>query len=228
VKQWARGNEARLGAVAETAASEVGVTVVSVLAEVGTAEGMRALEGALKSPHLDVRIEVLSRLPEEKDELIRGEVRAMLENPATSVRTQALNLVAERELFAAGPAIVLTVQSAKFPDMPLDERKLWLRSLVRLSPRRGIEVCSKLLAEHKLVPTDATETTRVVCAELLAEIAASKEALAAAEEAAKKRWWNTPPVREAAENAIREIKDRIEAGVPEAAATSRRKKVELP
>ena len=41
---------------------------------------------------------------------------------------------------------------------------------------------------------------------------ASKEALEAATEAAKKRWWNTTPVREAAERAVEQITARIASG----------------
>lgn len=78
-----------------------------------------------------------------------------------------------------------------------------------------------------MIPQEAVEVTRTLAAEILAGMAASKEALAAAQEAAKKRWWNTQPVRDAAERALTAITERrgaVGAGAePEPASTSRRK-----
>jgi hypothetical protein len=223
VKRWARGNEARLATVLETTSPDVGVAVIGVLAELGTPEAHGALEAAGRSPHLAVRIEALSVMPEDRHDHVRAEVRKLLDDPQSSVRTQALKLVAERALLAAGPALVLRIQSNDFNDLPAEERKLWMTAVMELSPRRGTSVCAELLKKHQLVPTEAAEATRVMAAEVLEETAVTKEALEAAEEASKKRWWNTAPVREAAERAAQAIHARIEGGVAEAVQTGQRR-----
>jgi hypothetical protein len=151
----------------------------------------------------------------------------MLDDPSAAARQAALSLVAERGLIAAGPAIVLQIQAPDFHSLTVDERRLWLSCLNALSPRRAMTVCAEILKEHQIIPTEAVETTRVLAAEILAGMA-SKEALEAAVEASKKRWWNTAPVREAAERALAEIEERIAAGTEEPTTAAKRRKVELP
>ncbi|MDB4935892.1 MAG: Protein kinase [Labilithrix sp.] len=225
--QWSRGNEVRLGAVLESAPAELGVALVDLLAGLGTAEGVAALESARKNPHLAVRIEALTKVSSDREDEVRNEVRKMLDDPSAEARQAALALVAERGVIAAGPAIVLKIQAPDFHALEVDERRLWLGCLLALSPRRAMSVCVEILKEHQIIPTEAVETTRVLAAEILSNMA-SKEALEAAMEASKKRWWNTTPVREAAERAVEQIQQRIKAGVGEPTTTAKRKKVELP
>ena len=89
-------------------------------------------------------------------------------------------------------------------------------------------VCAEILKEHQIIPTEAVgDDARARCAELLAGMA-SKEALEAATEAAKKRWWNTAPVREAAERAVEQITARIARGAEEPGRRARRRKADTP
>ena len=224
---WARGNEARIGVVLESASIELGVTLVNLLASLQTAEAVKALDAAARSPHLAVRIEALAKASADRADEVRVEVRKMLDDPSPAARISALELVAERGLLAAGPAIVLQIQAPTFNALAVEERRLWLGCLNALSPRRAMTVCAALLKEHQIIPTEAAEATRVLAAEILSGMA-SKEALEAATEASKKRWWNTGPVREAAERAVEQIHARIAAGAEEPAQTARRTKVELP
>ena len=225
VQQWARGNEARLGTLLETAPAEVGMLLVGLLSALQTAPATMALEAARNSPYLAVRIEALTKVSSEREDEVRVEVRKMLDDPSPAARQDALALVAERGLMAAGPAIVLQIQNPTFHTLSVEERQLWLHSLVMLNPRRATSVCSEILAEHQIIPTEAAEATRVLCAELLSGMA-SEEALAAAVEASKKRWWNTTPVREAAERAVTRISANIASGVGEPAPASRHKKLD--
>ena len=227
VNQWARGNEARLGAVLETAPSDVGMLLVGLLSGLGTPQAIMALEAARKNPYIAVRIEALTKVSSDREDEVRVEVRKMLDDPSSVARQDALALVAERGLMAAGPAIVLQIQNPTFHTLTVDERQLWLHSLLTLNPRRAASVCSELLKEHQIIPTEAVEATRVLCAELLSGMA-SEEALDAALEASKKRWWNSTPVREAAERAVTRINANIASGAGEPAQTSRRKKPDLP
>ncbi|MDB5214695.1 MAG: Protein kinase [Myxococcaceae bacterium] len=227
IAQWARGSEARIGAVLETAPIELGIMLVNLLAGLGTPEATQALASARNSPHLAVRIESLTKVSSDKEDEVRIEVRKMLDDPSASARQAALALVAERNLIAAGPAIVLQIQAPTFHSLTVDERRQWLSCLNALSPRRALTVCVEILKEHQIIPTEAVETTRVLAAEILAGMA-SKEALEAATEGAKKRWWNTAPVREASERAVEQIKALIASGAEEPGQTARRRKFELP
>ncbi|HSO37143.1 MAG TPA: serine/threonine-protein kinase [Labilithrix sp.] len=227
VSQWARGNESRLGALLESAPADVGIMLVGLLSGLQTPPAAVALESARRNPHLAVRIEALTKVSSDREDEVRVEVRKMLDDPSAVARQDALALVAERGLIAAGPAIVLQIQAPTFHALSVDERQLWLHSLTTLNPRRATTVCSEILKEHQIIPSEAVESTRVLCAEVLAGMA-SAEALEAATEAAKKRWWNTAPVREAAERAVLRITANLASGAGEPAQTARRKKLDLP
>jgi HEAT repeat protein len=221
-KYWATNNEARLGAVVETALPEAGVMVVHLLAKLGTPASVAALERAMKNRELAVRIEALTTLPESREEYVRNEVRAMLMDPTPSVRMKALELVADRGVLAAGGAIVMAVQASDFHSRPLEERALWLRGLATLNVRRAVDLCAQLLKQAPLIPSEALEQTRVLCAEILGECAVGKDAVDACAEASKKRWWNTQAVRDAAERAARDIHARASSGVVEPVPPKRR------
>lgn len=225
IEQWARGNEGRIGVLLESAPAELGITLVDLLSRLQTAESVAALESASRSPHLAVRIEALTKVSSDREDDVRVEVRKMLDDPSASARREALALVADRGLIAAGPAIVLQIQAADFHSLDVEERRQWFACLNALSPRRALTVCASIVKEHQIIPTEAVETTRMLAAEVLAGMA-SREALEAATEAAKKRWWNTTIVREAAERAVEQIRARMAAGVEEPQPTALRKKVE--
>jgi serine/threonine protein kinase len=223
VTRWLAGNEARIGALFESVPAELGVRLVGLLAQQKTPAAALALESARKSPSLAVRIETLTTLAPDRDDEVRIEVRKMLDDVSAAMRMEALDLVAERGLVSAGPAVVLQIQAPTFHALSVDERKEWLSCLVALNPPRALDVCCALVKEHALVPTEATETTRVLAAEVLATMA-SKDALDAANEASKKRFWNTTPVREAAERAAQRIQALIASGAEEPAQISRKRK----
>jgi serine/threonine protein kinase len=227
VTRWLPGNEARIGALFESAPPELGVKLVGLLAQQKTTAAALALESAKKSPALAVRIEALTKLSPDRDDEVRVEVRKMLEDLSAVSRMEALDLVAERGLLSAGPAVVLQIQAPTFHARSVDERREWLSCLVALNPPRALDVCCALLKEHALVPTEATESTRVLAAEVLSTMA-SKDALEAANEAAKKRFWNSAPVREASERAAQRIQALIANGVAEPVQISRKPKGDAP
>jgi serine/threonine protein kinase len=221
VKKQLPGNEARIGALFATAPAELGVKLVGLLAELDTPAAAGALLAARESPSLAVRIEALTCASSERDDEVRLEVRKMLEDAAMDRRMEALDIVAERGLVAAGPAVVLTIQAPAFSTLSAEERSAWLHCLVALNPPRALDVCCTLLTEHALVPTTATETTRVLAADVLGTMA-SKDALEAANEASKKRLWNTAPVREAAERAATRIQALLDSGAEPPAPRKRK------
>ena len=102
----------------------------------------------------------------------------------------------ERGAVAAGPVLVRRIQSAELCALPADERRLLLRTLARLNPRRGEASPSSCSGRPSSSPRSRRGDARDA-AELLGETF-SGEALAALKNAARKRWWNTAAVRNAA------------------------------
>ncbi len=227
IRRWVKGNEKELAGVIQTAGVDLGILLVRILGESPSPEAADALDLARANPHLSVRIEALARMPLDKEDHVRSEVEKMLDNPAASVRMEALKLIAARDLRAAGPALVFRVQAPTFHEMPMEERRQWLRAVVSLNPRRAEALCAGLLAHHTLIPQEAVEVTRTLAAEVLTSMS-SDEALAAAQEGAKKRWWNSQAVREASERALNAITQRRAASAQPPPSPSPKRKAGTP
>jgi len=214
INRWSRGAEPQLAGLLETCGSDLGVFLVKLLAELATPAALASLEHALKNLNLAVRIEALWHMPADKQDQVRAEIERMLDESKASVRTDTLRIICARGLVLAGPALVRRIQTPQFHERPPEERKQWLEAVATLSPARAESVCAELLATAPLIPSAALEVSRALAAEILST-KSSDEALHAAREATKKRWWNTAPVREAAERALRAIEERRAAqGIP--------------
>ena len=218
MRRWAPGSEARLGELLGTCGPDLGVAIVKLVGAAKSAPALAALDRALTSPHLAVRLEALMHMGDEKKEQVRVEVKNMLDSDKADVRRETLRLVVARGLALAGPTLVLRIQAASFHDLPLEERRLWMRSLWELNAARADAVCSEVLMKYQFVPTERAEATRALAADILRESSSSVEAIEAATSAAKKRWWNSDAVREAAEHAIAAIVAR-RAGATAASAS---------
>ncbi len=212
IKRWTVGNEAKLAELLGTCGIDLGIALAKLLGATKTPAAMAGLARAERNPHLRVRMEALLQVGDEKREQIRAELKSMLTHEKLEVRREALGLVVARALVVAGPTLVLRIQASTFHDLSLEERHFWLRALMDLSPTRADTLCSELLAKSQIVPTERIEATRVLAAELLADTSASLEAMEAARSAARKRWWNSAPVREAAERALMAITRRRDEG----------------
>ncbi len=220
IKRWSPGNEPRLGDMLGTCGADLGVALVKVIGAESSPAAMTAIDRGLASPHLAVRLEALMHMGDEKKEQVRTEVKAMLDSEKAEVRRETLRLIVKRGLTLAGPTLVLRIQSPSFHELPIEERRLWFRSLIELNPARADAVCAEILMKYQFVPTERAEATRALAADLLGQTSTSTEAMDAATSAAKKRWWNSNVVREAAEHALAAIAGRRAGGaqVPAAAA----------
>jgi len=207
VKRWARGNEETIASRLDSFSATTATELVQVLAEISTPEALEGLLVAFRSPHAEVRVEALSRLPDASSEKVAREVLALLEDPELSVREEALRVVAKFKLKSIGPEIVRFIGSPAFHGRSIDERKAWLQTLAALNPARAESLAVEMLTTWKFVPKPEHERTRVAAAEALA-LFGSRHVLDAIRTAARKRWWNTPPVREAAERALQAITER--------------------
>jgi hypothetical protein len=181
------------------------VAILKLVGAVNSAAALAALDRGLTSSHLAVRLEALMHMGDEKKEQVRVEVKGMLDSDKAEVRRETLRLVVGRGLALAGPTLVLRIQAPTFHDLPIEERRLWMRSLWELNAARADAVCSEVLMKYQFVPTERAEATRALAADILRESSSSAEAIEAATSAAKKRWWNSDAVREAAEHALAAI-----------------------
>ncbi|HQY60516.1 MAG: serine/threonine protein kinase [Myxococcales bacterium] len=205
MRRWVNGNEAKLGDLLGTCGPDLGVAILKLVGAVNSAAALAALDRGLTSSHLAVRLEALMHMGDEKKEQVRVEVKGMLDSDKAEVRRETLRLVVGRGLALAGPTLVLRIQAPTFHDLPIEERRLWMRSLWELNAARADAVCSEVLMKYQFVPTERAEATRALAADILRESSSSAEAIEAATSAAKKRWWNSDAVREAAEHALAAI-----------------------
>lgn len=216
VKRWARGNEETIASKLDSYSPDTAIELVQVLAETATPAAIEALLVAFRSPHVQVRVEALARLPDGSSDKVAREVLALLDDPEAAVREEALRVVGKFKLKSIGPEIVRFIGSPAFHSRSVDERKAWLQTLASLNPARAESLAVEMLTTWTFVPKPEHEKTRVAAAEALAAFG-SRHVVDAIRTATKKRWWNTPPVREAAERALQAISERTSA-----ASTSRR------
>lgn len=207
VKKWVRGNEEAIASRLDSFRVETALELVRVLAEIPGPDALEALLIAFRSPHPEVRVEALTRLPDGGPENVAREVLALLEDSEISVREEALRVIAKFKMKTIGPEIVRFIGSPAFHARTIDERKIWLQTLASLNPARAEALAVEMLTTWKFVPKPEHERTRVAAAEALA-LFGSRHVVDAIQTAARKRWWNTPPVREAAERALQAISER--------------------
>lgn len=208
--RWARGHEEAVGAKLDSCRAETALVLIPMLAELGTKEAGSALSVAFRHAKAEVRLEALSRLPDTAAEELNESLLFLLEDAEEAVRKEALRNVSRLKLKAIGPALVRFIGSPAFQLRTIDERKAWLATLASLNPARAESLAIEILSGWTMIPKAEREQTRVAAAEVLAEFG-SRHVLDAVRAAAKKRWWNTVPVREAAERAVQAIEERATA-----------------
>lgn len=197
-----RGHEAAMGALFAKASVEVGLGLVRVLAELGTPEARQGVLSATKSPHALVRIEALGHLEGQSSERLRLELAALIEDKDGVVRLATLRRMAKYQVRAAGPYLVLRLKRSDFHDLPYDERREALATVLALTAARAEAVCIELLSARQFFASSAHEETRELSAQMLGEIGRSTEAKAALSDAAERILKSSERVRTAARRAL--------------------------
>ncbi len=226
LKRWLPGHEGELELILLRAAPKTAIPLLRLLASLaapsaGGAAGAagapdaqvleavtKAIEPGLASPHLEVRLEALARLPDPSGERLREELGRLLDDKDPHARARTMQLVVQMALAAAGPVLAMRVQQPEFHGHPLDERRALLETVWRLNPRRGEALALELLEERRLVATRAIDESRVLAAETLAK-AGTSDSLAALVAVSKSRWFASSGLRDAAAKAIEAIKARL-------------------
>lgn len=218
IERFARGHEVDLAPRIADGSVDVAIALVRVLGGVDTLAAQHALGAAFDNPHVPVRIEALARLPGANAERVGEELRKLMNDDSPQVRGEVLAVVRRLQVKAAGPALALRVQGPHFDKLTVEERREALATLQVLNPGRFESIAIEILARTRLIPRKANETSRMIAADALAEHAASRAALEATKKFSKRRWYNTPPVRAAAQKAAAQIEARL--GVKQLAQSS--------
>ena len=200
---WLDGHERELGRVVAGAESGLAYEFMTLLAERRTPAAIAALEGAFSSPHVEIRMAALAAIPDLPAARVRDEVSRVLDDTSEAIRLEALRVIGDSGVVAAGPVLVHRIQSPAFHDTPLEERRATLHALGRLNPRRAEEVAVELLEKRQLIRSQAVEETREICAELLGS--ADSPAALRALQSATGRLFNAQSVRAAAARAVAQI-----------------------
>lgn len=199
---------------------DTGLALVRILGRLGTPAAGAAVLRAAESPHAVVRIEALAHL-DSAGERLRLELRTLIEDPAPEVRISALRAIRERQIKAAGPALAMRAKSPAFDRLSVDERRQILTTLASLAPARAEELCAELLGDSRLLTISAHEESRALAAEVLGQIASTRESLAALDDASTGRFRYSERVRTSAVFAKEQAVLRLSQQPPAPVVTSR-------
>jgi serine/threonine protein kinase len=210
LRRWAAGKEGQLATTLARSGAELGRFIVSILMELGTKEALSGIESAYSNPNVEVRLTAMSALGEAAGDRAREEIAALLDGPDVAMRLRTLELVGNLNVVAAGPILGRRIQSDGYNDLSVEERKRWLETVTALKASRGEALAIDLLSKRRILSNDASEQTRVIAAEHLAQCE-SPEAIEALQTAVKQRWGTSAAVREAATRSIAAIEARQSA-----------------
>jgi hypothetical protein len=149
----------------------------------------------------------MSALGEAAGDRAREEITSLLDGPDVTTRLKTLELIGSLNVAVAGPILGRRIQSDTFNDLSVEERKRWLETVTQLKASRGESLAVELLSKRRLLSSDASEQTRALAADHLAQFD-SPETMEALQTASKQRWGTANAVREAATRAIAAIEAR--------------------
>jgi predicted Ser/Thr protein kinase len=178
------------------------------------------METALQNPNTDVKLAALARMGETVSDRAKEELARLLDAPEREVRAKTLASIERLGVVAAGPALVRKIQAEAFHDLHVDERRLMLTTVCHLRPARGEAVAIELLSKRRLLSNEATEATRTLAAEVLADFE-SDETKEALQTVAKQRWGSSAALREAATKALVAVEARRAKKQPQTAAAGK-------
>lgn len=154
---------------------------------------------AFRSPHLDVRLDALSLLPDPPPDHVREDVRKLVEDRDRETRLRVLRVVIDRKIGAAGDALARRLRERGFHDLDEVERALLLEALGAGDRRRAEALALELLEQQGLFRGEAVEQSRALAADFLAG-SESLEVLDALQRVTK-RWFTSSGLRDSATRA---------------------------
>jgi len=207
----ALGNERAIGQLILKADVDLGLALVRILARLTSQEAKEAIADATQSPHPLVRIEALGHIEGASSDKLRNELRGLLDDRDPAVRLAALKAIHDHIITAAGPFLVLRMQSGRFFKLPYDEREQSFETLIKLRAKRAEDVCVNLLSKAGIFSTKSVRETHELAARLLGEIASTNQSLYLLEDISRSgKLKNCEAVRRAATQALERISQRAE------------------
>ena len=211
VRLYLAGHEATVADLFPKVDVDLGLALVRILADQGTAASEETILRATESPHPVVRIEALGHVEGQSSERLRQEMRALLDDADKSVRVAALTAMAQHKIKAAGPFLAMRIKGATFDALDGEERRLALDTVAILTAARAEALAMELLEPGSVFKNEAREATRMIAAELLGRIASSDEAKQVLERVSGQRLLASKGVREAAAQALKHLQERDNA-----------------
>jgi serine/threonine protein kinase len=212
IEKSASGHERAIGQLILKADVDLGLALVRILARISAKEAKEAIAEATHSPHPLVRIEALGHIEGASSDRLRTELRALLDDRDPAVRLAALKAMQDYTITAAGPFLVLRMQSGRFFKRPYGERKQSFETLVKLRAKRAEEVCVNLLSKAGIFSTKSVRETHELAARVLGEIASTNQSLYLLEDISRSgKLQNCEAVRRAATQALERISERAAA-----------------
>jgi hypothetical protein len=94
--------------------------------------------------------------------------------------------------------------------LSFEEKRLLFNALCLMAPHRAESIAADILAKSRLITTGQHEETRALAAAALGAIGSSVDTLEILGDYARRRWNSSEAVREAAEQALPQVKARME------------------
>jgi serine/threonine protein kinase len=202
------GHEDRLSEIVMSFDPDTARPILKVLAASPRPEAAAALAKVKGVRNPALRCEAVALACKSQEEM-RDELGKLTEADDRELRSAALRTLATYKVRPAGPLLVKRISDSSFQAVSPQEQREILDALFVLHPPRAESLAMELVQKHGIMPDEALDVTRAICADLLGREAKSEEALAAVLEATKRRWWNGQALREAAARAAESISARL-------------------
>lgn len=188
----------------------LGRELLALLAKAQGDAARQALDAVAQSASPRLRLE-LAMLRGLSGEALARTVAPLLEDTDFEVRKSALQAVAEHRLKELGPGLVRRAEDPSFHGLPIEERRLLLRTLWGLNGLRAEALVIALLSQRQVIKAEGREQSRLLAAESLGEHATSPQALAALVDAQKGWWGVSDDLKGAALQAAQKVQARMNA-----------------
>lgn len=204
VERFAARHLEAIGGVIARADAQSALRLLSVIR--GSDGAYRALFGGTRSRHVPVRLETLAILQRAPQAVAWREVEALLDDPVASVRLALLDLVTERRVRDAAPALTRRACAESYHWLPRREQRAILVALAELDRQCAEALAIQVLESDGWVPARSRDAARVVAAEFLATSDSTFVLDALTSHA--KRWLNSSALRKATARAAVAVEQR--------------------
>ncbi len=182
--------------------------MLSMLARLGSPAAREALAKFAQASDPAIRVEakiLLATSPEQAD----TELLALLSSQTQSLRLAALHTAARHGIKGAVAVLSRLIKQAGFQEVPQQERREMLKTLMVLAPERGESVALDIAKKAGLFTVEAREQSRIAAIDALSLLSNSPSTLSELRIIAQSRWGTSDDTRAAALRAASLIESRL-------------------